>query len=259
MSVITLTTDFGSLYPASMKGVILSINPGATIVDITHSVPPIDIRAGAFAIYSVVKHYPAGTIHVGVIDPGVGTGRKAIIVKAGDQWFVGPDNGLLIPPARLLGDIVVYEIIEGKLSENISSTFHGRDIFAPAAAYLSNGRDVLEIARKIDDYVDMDFSGYTIEQQFIEATVIYVDDFGNIITNIPGEKVLDEIDPGTILSISGRQMSFLKTYGEVSKWGLISLIGSHGFFEIAVNQGSASRLLNLSNGNSLRIGIMGRS
>ena len=107
----------------------------------------------------------------------------------------GARYGLLVPPARLLGDIEVYEIIEEGLYEHISSTFHGRDIFAPAAAYLSNGRDVLEIARKTDDYVDMDFAGYTIEKQFIEATVVYVDDFGNIITNIPGEKVLDEIEP----------------------------------------------------------------
>jgi hypothetical protein len=258
MSVITLTTDFGSLYPASMKGVILSINPDATIVDISHSVPPIDIRAGAFAIYSVVRHFPPGTIHVGVIDPGVGSDRKAIIVKAGDQWFVGPDNGLLIPPSRLLGDIEVYEIMEDGLSEHISSTFHGRDIFAPAAAYLSSGRDVLEFARRTDDYVDMDFSGYTIEKQFIEATVVYVDDFGNIITNIPGEKIFDEIEVGTALSVSGRQMPFLNTYSGVSKWELVALIGSHGFFEIAVNQGSASRLLHLANGNSIRIGIMGR-
>lgn len=259
MSVITLTTDFGSLYPASMKGVILSINPDATIVDISHSVPPIDIRAGAFALYSVVKYFPPGTIHVGVIDPGVGSDRKAIIVKACDQWFVGPDNGLLIPSARLLGTIEVYEIMEEGLFGHISSTFHGRDIFAPAAAYLSNGKDVLEIARKTDDYVGMDFSGYTIEKQFIEATVVYVDDFGNIITNIPGDKILDEIEVGTLLSVSGRQMPFLNTYSGVSKLELVALIGSHGFFEIAVNQGSASRLLHLANGNSIRIGIMSRS
>ncbi|TQD28231.1 S-adenosyl-l-methionine hydroxide adenosyltransferase family protein [Methanolobus vulcani] len=259
MSVITLTTDFGSLYPASMKGVILSINPDATIVDISHSVPPADIMAGAFALYSVVRYFPQGTIHVGVIDPGVGSDRKAIIVKAGGQWFVGPDNGLLIPPARLLGEIEVYEIIEEGLSGHISSTFHGRDIFAPAAAYLSTGRDVLEIARKTDGYVYMDFSGYNIEKEFIEATVVYVDDFGNIITNIPGEKILDEIKVGTVLSISGRQMPLLNTYSGVSKWELVALVGSHGFFEIAVNQGSASRLLQLGNGGSMRIGIMSRS
>jgi S-adenosylmethionine hydrolase len=259
MSVITLTTDFGSLYPASMKGVILSINSDATIVDISHSVTFSDIRAGAFAIYSTVRHFPAGTIHVGVIDPGVGSDRKAIIVKAGDQWFVGPDNGLLIPAARLLGEIEIYDIMENGLSEHISSTFHGRDIFAPAAAYLSCGRDVLEFARRTDDYVDMDFAGYTIEKQFIEASIVYVDDFGNIITNIPGEKILDEIELGTALSVSGRQMPFMKTYSDVPKLGIVALIGSHGFFEISVNQGSASRLLHLANGNSIRIGIMGRT
>ena len=258
MSVITLTTDFGSLYPASMKGVLLSINPDATIVDVTHSVPPADIRGGAFAMYSVVRCFPPGTIHVGVVDPGVGTDRKAIVVRAGEQYFVGPDNGLLIPPARLFADFQVYEITEERLPEHISSTFHGRDIFAPVAAHLSIGQDILEIARKTDDYVDLDFSGYTIEEQFIEATVVYVDDFGNIITNIPGENIRDELEVGATLSISGRQMPFLRSYGEVSKWEIISLIGSHGFFEIALNQGSASRVLHLVNGNKIRIGIISR-
>ncbi len=256
MTVITLTTDFGSLYPASMKGVILSIDPDATIIDVTHSIPPADIRAGAFALYSIVRHFPPGTIHVGVIDPGVGTERSAIVVCAGGQYFIGPDNGLLIPAAKMLGDIEVYEISDGVIAEEISSTFHGRDVFAPVAAHLSKGKDVRELGYIKDDYVDLDFSGYAIEEEFIEASVIYVDDFGNIVTNIPQEEILKKIGKDTVLSISGRHMPFLKTYGEVARGTLISLIGSHGFFEIAMNQGNASDLLHLNNGNEIRIGII---
>ncbi len=256
MAIITLTTDFGSLYPASMKGVILGIDPEATIVDVTHSVPPADISAGAFALYSAVRHFPSGTIHVGVIDPGVGTDRKAIVVLAGGHYFVGPDNGLLIPEADLLGDIEVYEISNEDILEDISSTFHGRDIFAPVAAHISGGMDVEEIGSTIDEYEVLDFSGYTIEKEFIEAKVIYVDDFGNLVTNIPGNEIQDKVEHGTLLSISGRQMPFLSTYGEVPKGRMLSLIGSHGFFEISMNQGSASRLLHLNNGNEIRIGIM---
>ncbi|WP_407355017.1 S-adenosyl-l-methionine hydroxide adenosyltransferase family protein [Methanolobus sp. WCC5] len=256
MSIITLTTDFGNLYPASMKGVILSIDPGATIVDITHSIPPTDIRAGAFALYSVARYFPSGTVHVAVVDPGVGTDRKPIIVVSGGQYFVGPDNGLLIPAAALIGDPKVYEIVKGDIPDNISSTFHGRDIFAPVAAHISSDMDIDEIGRLTDEYLDLDFSGYVIEKDFIRAKVIYIDAFGNIVTNIPHDEFLRSIVPGTILSISGRQMPFLRTYGEVPKGRMLSLIGSHGFLEIAVNQGSASRLLHLGNGAEITIRIL---
>lgn len=257
MSIITLTTDFGSIYPASMKGVILSINPDVTIVDITHSIPPIDIRAGAFALFSVVKYFPPGTIHVAVIDPAVGTERKAIAIRAGGHYLIGPDNGVLIPAATLLGDAEVFEITNNEILNDVSSTFHGRDIFAPIAAHISGGMGIQDIGRITDQYIGLDFSGYVIQKDFIEAKVIYVDEFGNIVTNILQEHIHKNILPGTILSIAGRQMPFLITYGEVPKGRMLSLIGSHGFFEIAVNQGSASKLLHLNNGNDIRIGIIG--
>ncbi|WMW21536.1 S-adenosyl-l-methionine hydroxide adenosyltransferase family protein [Methanolobus mangrovi] len=256
MAVITLTTDFGSLYPASMKGVMLGIDPDVTIVDITHSIPPMDIRAGAFALYSAVTYFPPGTIHVAVIDPGVGTERKAIVVRSGEHYFIGPDNGVLIPAASLLGDIEVFEIKNQDILGDVSSTFQGRDIFAPVAAHISRGMDLEDIGNSTDEYIDLDFSGYVIEKDFIEAKVIYVDKFGNIVTNIPQEQIVKDVLKGTVLSIAGRQMPFLRTYGEVPKGRMLSLIGSHGFFEIAVNQGSASKLLHLNNGNEIRIGIM---
>ncbi|SFM66649.1 SAM hydrolase/SAM-dependent halogenase family protein [Methanolobus profundi] len=256
MSIITLTTDFGSLYPASMKGVILSIAPDTTIVDVTHSIPPTDIHAGALALYSVVKYYPPGTIHVAVIDPGVGTDRKAIAIRAGGQFLVGPDNGLLIPAANLLGDPEVYEISSDNIPDEVSSTFHGRDIFAPVAAQISKGIYLDDLGSKTDEYVGLDLSEYIIEKDFISAKVVYIDEFGNIVTNIPGAELTKAILQGTILSIAGRQMPFLRTYGEVSRGKMLSLIGSHGFFEISVNQGSASKLLRLNNGNDVKIGII---
>ncbi|WP_340820217.1 S-adenosyl-l-methionine hydroxide adenosyltransferase family protein [Methanolobus sp. WCC4] len=257
MSIITLTTDFGSLYPASMKGVILSIDPDATIVDITHSIPPTDIQAGALAMHSVVRYYPQGTIHVGVIDPGVGTERKAIVVRAGGQYLVGPDNGLLMPAAKLLGDMEVYEISSDILPDEVSSTFHGRDIFAPVAAHISKGMGLKEIGKPVDEYVTLDISGYEIEKDFIRTRVVYIDSFGNIITNVPGDELMRSVQQGAILSIAGRQMPFLSTYGEVTRGKLLSLVGSHGFLEVALNQGSAAKLLHLDNGNEITIGILG--
>jgi S-adenosylmethionine hydrolase len=256
MAIITLTTDFGSLYPAAMKGIILRIDPAATIVDITHSIPPTNIQSGAFALYSVVSHFPMGTIHVAVIDPGVGADRKAIVVRAGGQYFVGPDNGLLIPAATFLGNLEVYEIKSELIPDEVSSTFHGRDIFAPVAAYLSKGMDLKKIGRIADEYVNLDFSGYMIQKDYIKTKVIYIDEFGNLVTNIPEGNFVKRLHQGAVLSIAGRQMPFFKTYGEVPKGTLLSLIGSHGFFEIAVNHGSASKLLHLNNGNEITIGII---
>lgn len=159
----------------------------------------------------------------------------------------------------MLGDVEVYEIKSGMVPDNISSTFHGRDIFAPVAAYISKGMDIKKIGKLTKKYVDMDFSGYELQKDFIRAKVIFIDDFGNIVSNIPEDQFLKSVKHGSVLSIAGRQMPFLRTYGDVSKGQMLSLIGSHGFFEIAVNQGSASKLLHLNNGNELMIGIMSHS
>lgn len=239
-----------------MKGVILSIAHDATIVDVTHSIPPTDIHAGALALYSFVKYYPAGTIHVAVIDPGVGTERKAIAIRAGGQYLIGPDNGVLTPAATLLGDIEVYEISSDIIPDEVSSTFHGRDIFAPVAAHISKGMELQEIGTPTDEYAVLDISDYVIEKDFIRAKVVYIDGFGNIVTNIPCNDLLKSVKQGTMLSIAGRQMPFLRTYGEVPKGKLLSLIGSHGFMEISMNQGSAAKLLHLENINEITIGIL---
>lgn len=253
MAIITLTTDFGSLYPAALKAVILGIEPGTTIVDITHSIPHADIRAGAFALYSVAPYFPPGTVHVAVVDPGVGTERNSIVISAGDHFFVGPDNGLMIPAASKLGNMQVFRITNTDLLEDVSATFHGRDIFARIGAYLAAGMSPEKVGEKTEVYVNLDFGNVEVRNNSVSGEVIYVDDFGNVITNIPGTYVLDMVRFGTTLQVSGRNVPFVKTYALVAEGELLALIGSHGFFETAVNLGNAASVLGLKSGD--RIGI----
>lgn len=262
MPVISLTTDFGDLYPAVMKAVILGINPDVQIVDVTHSIRPTAVREGAFALYSLVPYFPTKSIHIGVVDPGVGTSRRALAIKAGkpaqEQFFVGPDNGILIPAARLLGEMEVYEITnpEFMLKSGISATFHGRDIFAPAGAHLSKGTDINEVGPQVSDFVDLDFGNFGIDGPFLIGEVIFVDGFGNIITNIPEYAVFKFSTFGSQVEVNGRKVSFVQTYGFVGKGEPLALIGSHGFMEIAVNNGSAALQFGLKNGDQVAIKIM---
>ncbi|HEY3362170.1 MAG TPA: S-adenosyl-l-methionine hydroxide adenosyltransferase family protein [Methanosarcina sp.] len=259
MPLISLTTDFGDLYPASMKAVILGINPTVQIVDITHSIQQAGIREGAFALYSLVQYFPKGSVHIGVVDPGVGTSRRALTIKAGsegkEQFFVGPDNGLLIPAARRLGEMEVYEITNSEilLKSGISATFHGRDIFAPTGAHLSKGTSIETVGSKISDFVNLDFGNFGIDGPFIVGGVIFADSFGNVITNIPEDIVLKFSTFGSQVEVNGRRVSFVQTYGFVRKGGPLALIGSHGFLEIAVNKGNAALQFGLKNGDQIII------
>lgn len=259
MPVISLTTDFGDLYPASMKAVILGINPEVQIIDITHSIRQAGIREGAFALYSLVQYFPEGTIHIGVVDPGVGTSRRALAIKAGcageEQFFVGPDNGLLIPAARRLGEIEVYEITnpELMLKSRISATFHGRDIFAPVGAHISKGIPVEDTGPRISDFVNLDFENFGIDGPFLIGEVIFADSFGNIITNIPQEVVFKFSIFGSQIEVNGRRVSFVQTYGFVGQEAPLALIGSHGFLEIAVNKGNAALRFGLKSGDQVII------
>lgn len=252
--VITLLSDFGDVYPASMKGVILSINPAASIVDISHSVPSHDIRAGAFILLTAAKYFPSGTVHIAVVDPGVGTKRRALAIRAGSEsgihYFIGPDNGLLIPAAKSLGDFKVYEITNTALfRKNISSTFHGRDIFAPAGAHISKGLNVIDVGREIFDYVDLDFGKGIKKNGTLEGRVIFIDSFGNIVTNIPAGMV--ELRHGDVLDIDKKHVLFRSSYGFCSEGEPLALIGSHGYLEIAVNRGSAAEFFNKKLGDKI--------
>lgn len=262
MPVISLTTDFGDLYPAAMKAVILGINPEVRIVDITHSIRQAGIREGAFALYSLVPYFPANTVHIGVVDPGVGTSRRALAIKAGDsgseQFFVGPDNGLLIPAARRLGEMEVYEITnkELMLKLGVSATFHGRDIFAPVGARLSKGLPIDVVGNKISDFVDLDFGNFGVDGPFLVGEVVFSDSFGNVITNIPDDAVLKFCTFGSNVEVNGRKVPFVRTYGFVGQEEALALIGSHGFLEIAINKGNAALKFGLKSGEQVVIKVL---
>jgi S-adenosylmethionine hydrolase len=243
--VITLLSDFRDVYPASMKGVILGLDPDANIVDISHSIPRHDIRTGAFVLMTNAKYFPTSTVHIAVIDPGVGTKRRPIAARAqspdGDiHYFLGPDNGLLIPAARSIGKFEVYEITNRDFFQKIPChTFHGRDIFAPVGAHISMGVGVEEVGAEIFDIIDLDFGvGIKTADSFL-GKVIFIDPFGNIVTNISSHNV--DLKFGDILEIDGIKVPFLASYGFCKEGEPLALIGSHGYLEIAVNQGDAAR------------------
>ena len=256
--VITLLSDFGDLYPASMKGVIFGINPDANIVDISHSVPAQDVKAGAFMLAATVKYFPSGTVHVAVVDPGVGTNRRALAIHAeskehGVHIFIGPDNGLLIPAALSIGDFEVYEITNDTFfrDADVSATFHGRDIFAPVGAYISKGFEIENVGERINDYTTLDFGNGVKNGDIIEGRIIFIDSFGNIITNILSETV--DYKSGDLLEIWGERVTFQSSYGFSGKREPLTLIGSHGYLEIAVNQGSAADLFDKKQGDKITV------
>ncbi|MGB9928721.1 MAG: SAM hydrolase/SAM-dependent halogenase family protein [Methanosarcina sp.] len=259
MSIISLTTDFGDLYPAAMKAIILGINPDAKIIDITHSIRQGGIREGAFALYSLVPYFPANSLHIAVIDPGVGTSRRALAVKAGksgkEQYFIGPDNGLLIPAARNLGNIEVYEITNKTLmlKSGVSATFHGRDIFAPVGAHISKGVPIESVGQKISGFLNLDFGVCGVDGPFLIGEVVYSDSFGNVITNIPESMILNFSSFGSQVEVNGRHVPFVRTYGFGGQREPLILIGSHGFLEIAVNGGNAALQFGLKSGDQVAI------
>ena len=260
MKIITFLTDFGmkSGYVAQMKGVALSIAEDARLVDITHDITPHNIREGAFALRTIVSYFPMGTIHVAVVDPGVGTERKGIFITTRSHVLVGPDNGLLIPAARFLGDFTIYEITNEKYMLNsISNTFHGRDVFAPVAAHIINGTSFEKIGTRISDFVDLDFGKGKITDKTASGKIIYIDRFGNIITNINGvrlRKVLD-FDKKIMAFIGDKQkeISFVKSYAFVKKGQLLTTISSSNYLEIGVNQGNAARKLGVKLDDKVKI------
>ncbi|OYT52501.1 hypothetical protein B6U66_01705 [Candidatus Bathyarchaeota archaeon ex4484_135] len=257
--IITLTTDFGQRdpYVASMKGVILALCPDAAIVDITHDVPKFDVRAGALIMAQAAPWFPKGTVHVGVVDPGVGTARRAIVAVSERYFFVGPDNGLLMPAAMKDGLKAVYAIENRKLMlERVSRTFHGRDIFAPVAARLASGLRPEEVGPVIDDYVVPSFAEPELRESEVRGEVMYIDGFGNVITNIP-EGLLAElgISDGSDLEVEvGDRVLRLKlrsAYGEAKPGELTAIIDSWGMFEVAVNLGSAAEELGARPGDKV--------
>lgn len=235
MKIITLLTDFGSFYPAQMKGVILTRTANVQLVDITHDIPPQDIRAGAFVLLSTAKYFPKRTIHLAVVDPTVGTERLGLVIESSGHLFVGPDNGLLIPAAKSLGTPKVHKI---ELEFDAAPTFHGRDIFAPVTAMLAEGCEPASIG-PIMEPVDLDFGSPRRVECGIETTVIFIDSFGNVILNMRDLPPFD-------LKLRDWKLRRIKTYAEACEIEPLITVGSHGFVEIVVNRGSAADLFGLA-------------
>jgi hypothetical protein len=253
--LITLTTDFGDgdPYAAAMKGVILSRCPEARIVDLGHGIQPRNITEGALFLAGAVPYFPPGTIHVAVVDPGVGTDRLPIVAKAAGQIIVCPDNGLLTLLTHLhtLEEVRAIENPAFMLDE-VSPTFHGRDIFAPAAATIASGKNVEEAGTLLNaiELLDELPRPCLEEEGRVEGAIIHADRFGNLITNIH-RSMLNENVVITTRAGDTRLSKLLRTYGDAPPNEALALIGSSNFLEIAINGGSARERLGLDRGDSV--------
>ena len=259
--IITLLTDFGTAdyFVGAMKGVILSINPEARIVDITHEIPPQDVQAGAFTLSNACPSFPANSIHVAVVDPGVGSSRRPILVSSDQHFFIGPDNGLFsFIYERTLPRRVFHLRNETFFRQPVSATFHGRDVFAATAAALSTGVSPEELGEEIHDYVRLpNLQPQRSDTGTVQAAIIHIDRFGNLVTNLTREHLTDEmIERGVRLIINGREItSFRRFFAEAGKVAdeLFAIWGSAGYLEIAAFNASAARLLDARRGQIIRV------
>lgn len=259
MSIITLTTDFGldDGYVGAMKGVILSIAPGTALVDITHAVPPQDIRRGVRILCEATPYFPAGTVHLAIVDPGVGSQRRPLALQAGPQRFVGPDNGLfsgVIADAQAAGlPVAVYHLDRPAFwRPEISHTFHGRDLFAPVAAHLANGVPLEELGTRVEDPVLLPLQQAERRPDGrILGHVDHVDHFGNLISDVPAAWLVGR---QWTIAIAGRQVIGPRpTYAAAEPGELLALISSSGHLEIAVRNGSAAALLGVQAGEQIDV------
>ncbi len=257
MAIITLTTDFGTQdwFVGTMKGVILGIDPKAVIVDLTHEIPPGNIRAGAFALAAAFRYFPQGTVHLGVVDPGVGSARRAVAVRTRDYFFVAPDNGIL-SWALAQQEVFAIRALENKryFLPAISHTFHGRDVFAPAAAHLSRGLPLGRLGPAIEDIIERKWPEPGLSGRGLQGEVIYVDRFGNAITNMEAAAIAKLPGKGVAV-FRGRQRlcCVRKFYQAVPPGQAVAVLGSSGFLEIAVNAGRAAEKLKLRVGTRVRL------
>jgi len=264
-NIITLITDFGlkDPYPAEMKAAILSICPNAIIVDITHEIAKFNIRMGAHVLASAVPYFPKDSVHVAVVDPGVGTRRRSIIVQTRQSFFVGPDNGILVLAAEKQGIVRVHELTNPRLMlPKVSNTFHGRDIFAPAAAHLLKGVKPAEFGPEIREAAKPEFTNVTRRNGTLVGEVLRVDGFGNIITNI-NEKEVAQSNVKSKISVElpgyKLKLKVCNAYGEAEPQEPLVLIGSHGFLEISINQGNAAENFGTKPGDTIKLLLQGKS
>ncbi len=250
MIVVTLTTDFGlrDSYVAEVKGAILGIAPDVQLVDVTHDVAAHDVTEAALALEAAAPYFPAGTIHVAVVDPGVGTERRGFVLEAGGQRFVGPDNGLFTP--FLAGEWRAFELaaVAYRLAR-VSRTFHGRDVFGPAAAHLARGIAASAFGPAITNPVILRWPTPSEVGGGLVGEVVHVDRFGNLVTSIPADAVGSE--DAFAVRVAGEWLPLVSTYGDLPRGQAGALIGSRNRLEVAVREGSAARLLGARRGTAV--------
>ncbi|MCS6851760.1 MAG: SAM-dependent chlorinase/fluorinase [Gemmataceae bacterium] len=251
---ITLTTDFGdcSPYVAAMKGVILSIHPAVRLFDLSHAIPPQDIRHAAHFLAAAIPYFPPGLIHVVVVDPGVGSDRALLYVEVAGHRLLVPDNGCWTRIPSGDQPPLVRRLTERRFwRPTVSATFHGRDILAPVAAHLSLGIDPALLGPVVDEWVRLPSPPLRQEPDRMVGEVAFIDHFGNLITNIPGEAL--PIGPLRI-SVAGRQLTgMVRTYADAPAGTLVALVSSQGTLEIAVVQGNAARTLGVRVGEMVEV------
>ena len=257
-AIITLTTDFGrdSAYVAAMKGVILSINPAGVIVDISHGIGPQNTIEGALVLGEATRWFPAGSIHVAVVDPGVGTDRRIVYACVGGQQYVCPDNGLLSYVCREQAPDAAFEVTNRSLFlAEVSNTFHGRDIMAPVAARLSLGLPPHQLGPAVNDLHLFGWPRPERRDDTVIGRILFADSFGNLISNIRREDVPGDIDTVQVVIECGQHRieGIKRTYGDSAPRIPVALFGSSGLLELAVVQGNAAAQLQLAVGNEVRV------
>lgn len=253
MGIITLTTDFGyqDPYVGIMKGVILSRQPDCTLVDITHGIPPHSVLEANFAVRGSHKFFPPGTLHVIVVDPGVGSQRRILFLEKDGYSFLAPDNGIL---TGLLDKPDALRSVENNslFLQDVSSTFHGRDIFAPVAAEVIKGIDPVDLGPAVDNPVTIEWSEPTYEGGTIEGSVLYIDVYGNLVTNITRTHIYKMGLENPRVFVNGKEIGVPQpAYSVKSEGEPLAIYGSFGHLEIAVNQGSAAKIYSVGTGDEV--------
>jgi len=253
MALVTLLTDFGgSPYPGIMKGVILSIAPQAMVVDLYHHVPMGDVTVAAYVLYHSFGYFPANSVHVAVVDPGVGSDRRVLMAQAGDHLFVAPDNGLLTLVLERIGGVRIFTLKRWEFTlPKLSSTFHGRDVFAPLGAWLARGVPMPMLGRAVDDPVLLELPCPCWEEGKLVGEVLWVDPFGNLVTNVERE-MLEDRTVGEVL-VAGKSLPWASCYAQLERGQLGAIWNSWDLLEVFANGGSAREILGVGPGTSVEL------
>lgn len=256
--IITLTTDFSTsdAYVGSMKGAILTVAPDATIVDVAHSIAAHDVFQAAFVLETAYRYFPEGTVHVVIVDPGVGTVRRRLAMRCGGHYFVGPDNGVFSYPIRNEGVCECVEIATPERPSGLRGvTFEGRDVFGPVAARIANGVPLSEIGGPVEGPMVLGIPDPVTNGDSIEGRIIYIDHFGNCITNIV-LRDLEKLGGNPVVTVGGHSVGELhRSYADVEVGDGVALVNCVDHLEIAINQGSAERALNVKVGSKVKVTV----